>query len=415
MPVDVTVVIPYYEAAAALDRVLAGLDLQSLPADRFEVIIADDGSRQTPDLGARDYRISTVRQERRGFRAAAARNLGLYAASGAVVCFLDGDTVPGPDYLRTMTESVTVTTLAVGSRRHVDLTGWSAADVRRWLTGAGDPPPFLGNPRWLSDGYAATHDLRDSDDTSFRFVLSAVLAAPRALLIEVGGFDERFVGYGGEDWELAQRCWLAGADLRHLPEAVAYHDGPDLAGRSEHLAETKNLETISLAKRLTHPMIRGTGLVYRLPDIVVEADVAGWTLGQLVAAVPTWVDRSDVGVWLTGGLSRAAQDAFAEDPRIHTGPPPQPVTARCRYRVRFGAPVRLLAPCHTLVAQALVPPATVAAAPPPEGTAGLVTTSREWSRARRAGSPIPWRVLPGSCVAVVPPDVVVERLRQASP
>ena len=62
--------------------------------------------------------------------------------------------------------------------------------------------------------------------------ISAVLACGRRLFEELGGFDPRFVGYGGEDWEFAFRAFNAGAVLVHEPRAVAWHDGPDQGARA---------------------------------------------------------------------------------------------------------------------------------------------------------------------------------------
>ena len=126
-------------------------------------------------------------------------------------------------------------TLIVGRRRHHAVDGWTPDQVAAWLEGSGPAPAELEEPAWLADGYRWTDDLRSADDASFRYVISAVMALPREAFTALGGFDESFVGYGGEDWEFAQRCWLAGLDLRHEPGAVAWHDGPEISGRPEDL------------------------------------------------------------------------------------------------------------------------------------------------------------------------------------
>ncbi|MEO7236226.1 MAG: glycosyltransferase, partial [Lapillicoccus sp.] len=97
--IDISVVVPVYGHPEQLDRLLAGLDRQTLAADRFEVVVSDDGSLEPPQAGPRAYEVGTVRQHDEGFRAAAARNLGAGAASGDVIAFLDQDCVPAPDYL----------------------------------------------------------------------------------------------------------------------------------------------------------------------------------------------------------------------------------------------------------------------------------------------------------------------------
>lgn len=75
--------------------------------DRWQLVVVDDGSSDsTPELLAasseRDERIVTLRTSGRG--AGAARNVGLRAASGDFVAFLDDDNVMHPVWLRAIAE-----------------------------------------------------------------------------------------------------------------------------------------------------------------------------------------------------------------------------------------------------------------------------------------------------------------------
>jgi hypothetical protein len=49
-------------------------------------------------------------------------------------------------------------------------------------------------------------------------------SAPVALWRELGGFDPRFVGWGGEDYELGLRLLRSGVAIAYDPLAVAWHD-----------------------------------------------------------------------------------------------------------------------------------------------------------------------------------------------
>lgn len=96
-----------------------------------------------------------------------------------------------------------------------------------------------------------------------------MLACRRSLFEDLGGFDERFVGYGGEDWDLAYRAWNAGAVLVYEPDAVAWHDGPEWAARDGAEGD-KEAETARLAALVPEPHTRGAPLPALLPDVLVD-------------------------------------------------------------------------------------------------------------------------------------------------
>ncbi len=404
----VSVVVPVYGHPEQLDRLLAGLDRQTLPADRFEVVVADDGSPEPLRPGPHAYALRTVRQDDHGFRAAAARNLGAAVARGGVIAFLDQDCVPAADYLeRVAAAAGEPWALVVGHRRHADLEGWSADAVRDWLGGVGTAPRELPEPQWLLDGYARTDDLQRPDDRAYQLVISAVLSLNRSLFERLGGFDASFRGYGGEDWELAHRALVAGADLRWLPDAVAWHDGPDLAGRDEDLARTKNAETLALAPRIPDADVRGVGLVWRRPDVVVRLDATGATVAHVVAGVESLLEGTDAQVWLTS--APIGQDIVAEvtgvvqDPRIHVGPPGAEVLASARFVVDCGPVVLSGATLREVCGHAPV------AAP-----GFRVARLRDENRRARGCVVPPDDVLPeGVSVSLPDADLVLERLWQA--
>lgn len=305
----VTVVITHYEQPTQLARTLAALARQTRPAD--QVVVADDGSATAPSVPAG---VELVRQVDRGFRAAAARNLGAAHARGDVLVFLDADTSPEPGFLQQLTAlpARAPELVAVGRRRHADLVGCAPeAPVEQ----AG-PERELPEPAWLRDAYARSHDLLDADEGSHRFVISAVLACSRWWLQALGGFDETFEAYGGEDWDLAHRSWLAGGLVAHVPGAVAWHDGPDAgAATRSHPGggeDPATAETAAVAARIGAPGAAYRGLLLGPPDVVVTCAPGlgrrelALTLDSLLVAAPRCSVRLEP--------DRAAW--FAADPRV---------------------------------------------------------------------------------------------------
>lgn len=334
-PARVAVVIPHYEQPAQLTLVLAALELQDHPRHLIEVVVADDGSDIPPDVTASRLDITVVRQDDRGFRAAAARNLGAAATTADVLCFLDADTVPEPGYVRHVTRLATLLpdALSVGRRRHADLSGWTPTMLGGWWSGR-SAPPLLAEPRWLSAAYEDSADLLHVDQRSYRHVISAVMCCSRDLFNDIGGFDESFTDYGGEDWEFAHRALAGGAVLHHARDAVAWHDGPDWADRSivDRVA-VKNREALALARLIPDPHARRAGLRYEVPRVAVEVDAGPHDAGSLATTLASFL-HEDVGVWLHGsGATRLMDELGADDPRIRSGPVPDFVSRRCHFRV----------------------------------------------------------------------------------
>ena len=201
---------------------------------------------------------------------------------------------------------------------------------------------------------------------------------------------------------------MAGADLRWLPDAVAWHDGPDLAGRDEDLARTKNAETLALAPRIPDADVRGVGLVWRRPDVVVRLDATGAEVAHVVASAESLLDGTDAQVWLTadvvsGGEVAAAVTDVLQDPRIHVGPPDAEVLASARFVVDCGPVVLSGATLRSVCAGAPV-------AAPRFRVARLRDENR---RARGCAVPSDAVLPEGVSVSVPGDDLVLERLWQA--
>jgi GT2 family glycosyltransferase len=327
-PPEISVVIPYFENQGGLDRLLAALAVQTHPQVRTQVIVADDGSTRPPVVGPE---VLVVRQEDRGFRAAAARNLGAARADGQVLAFLDGDTIPDPHYLQRIGRlpALLPDALVGGHRRHVDLQRWTPAAVLDWLSGSGAAPTELTEPAWLSEEYRRSGDLLRAHPRSYRYLISATLACDREFFDEIGGFDGSMVGYGGEDWDLAFRAYTAGAVLAHEPRATVWHDGPDWGDRSAsdpHARHAKNIETLELARRVTEPGIRGMDGLFTIPDVVVRLLVDGWTLGAVVLTARSWASRLDARVELVGADAVEIASLIG-DPRVSAATPVGPARA----------------------------------------------------------------------------------------
>ncbi|AXL10984.1 glycosyltransferase [Microbacterium foliorum] len=302
----VSVIVSHFDQSEELARTLHALAAQDYPRHLLEVVVADDGSPGAVDV---PEGVILVRQEDRGFRLAAVRNLGVRASSGEVLCFVDADTAPEPGYVRALSRlpALLPEAVTVGRRRHADFSGLPVdAPVVEAARGR-----ELAEPAWLAEEYARSRDLLDADDRSYRFMIGAVIGCSRRLFDEVGGFDESFTSYGGEDWEWAHRMWQAGAVFAHVPDAVAWHDGPEWADRDGSGVDRANAQTLRLQATIPVQGSAPRALWSGDPDLVVRVHGDHSAAALFIAADS-----------LVGALPRArlVLDAVPEvlegDPRI---------------------------------------------------------------------------------------------------
>jgi GT2 family glycosyltransferase len=277
---SISVIVVHYEQPRQLARTLHALGRQSHPAHLTQIIVVDDGSSEPPVV---PDGVRLIVQPNRGFRLAAARNRGAEAAHNDVLVFLDADTAPEPDYLREITRlpALLIDAVTVGRRRHAEL---DAVPGTAPIESAG-PVHELAEPHWLLDAYRRSHNLLEIDHRSYRHLIGAVLACTRSFFAETGGFDESFTQYGGEDWEWGYRAWLLGAVIAHVPDAVAWHDGPDSAGRqgggrTPAVLHAKNDEALRLSHLIPVPGSRGRAFPSSRADVLVVGPQGDVTPGQ---------------------------------------------------------------------------------------------------------------------------------------
>ena len=195
-----SVVVATHDRSDRLEALLEGLCVQTLPAERFEVIVVDDGSTDaTPEVLRREQTrgrltLTALRQERsRG--PASARNRGWRVATAPVVAFTDDDCVPTPAWLETLLPHVDDATI---------------------VTGRTEPNPAEAH---RLGPYAKTVDIgRLSPHYE-----TCNIAYPRRLLERVGGFDESYPSPAGEDSDLGWRAAAAGGQVVFEPAALVHH------------------------------------------------------------------------------------------------------------------------------------------------------------------------------------------------
>jgi GT2 family glycosyltransferase len=206
--VRASVVVPTYNRAESLTRLLVALESQRLPRDEFEIVVVDDGSTDRTEevLRARPHVLAT-RQRNQG--PAMARNSGVDRSTGALIVFVDDDCVPEEDWLQ----------------RLIDADDEAGPDVAGF-GGRIDPlrhgflADFVQAERLVDHSPLAGHP------TTLRYLVTANAAFRRDAFCAVGGFDPAYRTAAGEDVDLSFRIRALGHRLIPAPKAKVLHAHP---------------------------------------------------------------------------------------------------------------------------------------------------------------------------------------------
>ncbi|MEE4210046.1 MAG: galactosyltransferase-related protein [Parvularcula sp.] len=194
-----------------LIRMLEGCVSQSQPADEIIVALMGGTSDHLPSHLAEACRFISVPGEK--LPLAAARNAAADSATGDDLLFLDVDCIPAPDFVEHSLRTRAPHRVLMG-------------DCRYLARGEAEEKDF--QTLWARAERHPARPLPSNDEGSTYLVpmtefWSLVFALPKALFEDTGGFDEDFIGYGGEDTDFARRLAQVGAELHFVPDLRAVH------------------------------------------------------------------------------------------------------------------------------------------------------------------------------------------------
>ncbi len=245
--VSVSVVIPNYNGLEHLPTCLEALRAQHFRD--FETILVDDGSDDgSAEWVRRHHPEVQVLELPRNMGMATAANRGWRLAAGRDIALLNNDTRADPGWLEALVEA---------AEAHPEVP-FFASKIRLFdrpniLHAAGDLYGVDGIPR----NRGAWEEDHGQYDREFEVWGPCGAAAyyRRALLEELGGFDERLFMYL-EDVDLAWRAQLRGYRCRFVPRAVVYHKVSATGGGTLASYYVGRNTLLVLAKDMPGPLLR---------------------------------------------------------------------------------------------------------------------------------------------------------------
>lgn len=208
-----TVNVAVYNQLDKLKVILEALRQQTY--QNFEVIVTDDGSSDgTKEWMAKEHPdIQYFWQEDKGFRLALIKNWAINHGKGEYFLSLEGDIIPSKYLLEAYIPFLEPNLMLYGVRHDIEELPQSDTLDFNLL----DSLITSYDWRWMY-----LHDF-ETIDKPWRICSGCNLMLPMKELREVGGWDETFVKYGGDDIELAVRMWAHGTRIQPVVNAYAYH------------------------------------------------------------------------------------------------------------------------------------------------------------------------------------------------
>lgn len=185
----------------------------------FEVIVCDDGSKGGAAVVERFAHRLRLNYDWRpnDHCVSRSRNRGVKKASGDYVVLVDGDILLNPEALQAFQSYAQATEPTLTA-------AYMGNDLCHW-----------GPSLWLPERQVNYLDLRVQvfpkilklrpaySSTPMNYAWSAIMGLSRELYESVGGFDERFWGWGGEDPQFSLDVALKGAQMSFSFEAWGEH------------------------------------------------------------------------------------------------------------------------------------------------------------------------------------------------
>ena len=276
----ISVVISTYNYKTLLKKTLDSLSSQTLSTDKYEVIVVDDGSSDSTEEIIDNYKksinISYYYQQDIGFRVAKVRNIGIKHARYSRILFLDAGMGASSNLLQKHYDCLLQDNnqVVLGMSYGVfEFEAYACKQLNDILEqhdldqaiAAMQPHKHLYDCRYQ---YLKSIDF-DLSVTPVPWIVcwTGHVSCSTDILRQIGGFDEWFKSWGGEDVELGIRLYQAGCEFTLLEGMEAVHfphlkdsdskrqtanDNIDYIHNKHHLAATQLMKDHSWEQLLAH-------------------------------------------------------------------------------------------------------------------------------------------------------------------
>jgi len=200
-PPSVSVIVPVYNHWELVPVFMERLYEQTVEEEFFELLIVDNGSDNLPEKLALPPWARLLSCSTPG--SYAARNVGVGAAQGELIVFMDADCRPSPHWLEAGWKC------------------WSASDGRCLVAGGIRVEPVNWNRMTVSEMFDVALGLPQQRYVKNGYAVTANLMIPKAAFHEVGLFDATRLS--GGDIDYCRQATAKGWALVYCPQAEVVH------------------------------------------------------------------------------------------------------------------------------------------------------------------------------------------------
>ncbi|WP_255219770.1 glycosyltransferase family 2 protein [Priestia aryabhattai] len=275
-PIKVSIVMPTYNKYHQTSLSLYGLSKQTFSHAEYEVILVDDASSDnTSDILKEvdvPFKFKYIQMKQNKGRSSV-RNIGINHAEGDLLIFLDGEMLAPAAFIENhYKHHVHESNLVVTGAMHYegvytfimpDYNEDQVAHLKQLVNNDAEyrrlyenyeqtqqhlnvPCPLITkedidtnrfqrlsfpNRYFLNSGLKHFGERLEGFTLPYIAFLSGNVSVRKANLKKSGLFDETFVGYGAEDWELGYRLYKNGVQFVLDPSTVAYHQEHGISKR----------------------------------------------------------------------------------------------------------------------------------------------------------------------------------------
>jgi len=206
----VSIIVPVYNGDEHFHSCVSSLLMIDFPNNKLQVILVNDGSTDNTAQWLYEQKLPSYFEcitHNKNKGRASARNTGLKLTQGDIIIFLDADMVVKPDFVIQHIKAISKPEVVAVSGKVISKPCQPKTVLQKYL--------FDYQRR-------GAKQFGENNPIPFNYLITNNMSVKRKVVDECGLFNDKYIGYGGEDTDYAIRLWeLYPTGLRYSSKAIS--------------------------------------------------------------------------------------------------------------------------------------------------------------------------------------------------